>query len=147
MELWHVWLIVALAFFILEIFTTGVAVICFSFGAVGSCVAALCGANLTWQVIIFAIVTLLSFIFIRPMLIKLFYKKGKDDVKTNADALIGRRGIVSEAIDPATGAGRVKVDGDDWKAVSADDQPIELGARVKILKLDSVIVTVKKTDA
>ena len=141
------WLIVALAFFILEIFTTGVAVICFSFGAVGSCVAALCGANLTWQVIIFAIVTLLSFIFIRPMLIKLFYKKGKDDVKTNADALIGRRGIVSEAIDPSTGAGRVKVDGDDWKAVSADDQPIELGARVKILKLDSVIVTVKKTDA
>ena len=142
--MWQIWLIVALVFLILEIFTTGIAVICFSFGAIGSIVASLCGANLTWQVIVFALVTLLSFIFIRPLLIKLFYKKGKDDVKTNADALIGRKGIVSEAIDPATGAGRVKVDGDDWKAVSVDDQPIELGARVEILKLDSVIVTVKK---
>ena len=112
--MWHVWLIVALVFFILEIFTTGIAVICFSFGAVGSCIAALCGANLTWQVIVFAIVTLVSFIFIRPMLIKLFYKKGKNEVKTNMEALIGRKGIVSEAIDPVTGSGRVKVDGDDW---------------------------------
>ncbi|MBQ3383329.1 MAG: NfeD family protein [Bacteroidales bacterium] len=146
MAMWHVWLIVALVFLILEIFTTGIAVICFSFGAVGSCVAALFGANLTWQVIIFAIVTLLSFIFIRPMLIKLFYKKGKNEVKTNYEALSGRIGIVSEAINPATGEGRVKVDGDDWKAVSVDDQPIELGARVKILKLDSVIVTVKRAD-
>ena len=142
--MWHVWLIVALVFFILEIFTTGIAVICFSFGAIGSCIASLLGANLTWQVIVFAIVTLLSFIFIRPMLIKLFYKKGKNEVKTNMEALIGRKGIVSEAIDPVTGSGRVKVDGDDWKAVSVDDQPIELGARVEILKLDSVIVTVKK---
>ena len=142
--MWHVWLIVALVFFILEIFTTGIAVICFSFGAVGSCIAALCGANLTWRVIVFAIVTLVSFIFIRPMLIKLFYKKGKNEVKTNMEALIGRKGIVSEAIDPVTGSGRVKVDGDDWKAVSVNDQPIELGARVEILKLDSVIVTVKK---
>ena len=79
MAMWHVWLIVALVFFILEIFTTGIAVICFSFGAIGSCIAALLGANLTWQVIVFAIVTLLSFIFIRPMLIKLFYKKGVTD--------------------------------------------------------------------
>ena len=147
MEMWHIWLIVALVFLILEIFTTGIAVICFSFGAIGSCIAALCGGNINWQVIIFAIVTLLSFIFIRPMLIKLFYKKGKNEIKTNADALIGRKGIVSEAINPATGEGRVKVDGDDWKAVSADEQPIEMGARVEILKLDSVIVTVKRLDA
>ena len=144
MEMWQIWLIVALVFFILEIFTTGIAVICFSFGAVGSCIASLLGANFTWQVVIFAVVTLLSFVFLRPLLIKLFYKKGKDEVKTNADALIGRKGIVTEAIDPVTGTGRVKVDGDDWKAVSSDEVPIELGARVEILKLDSVIVTVKK---
>lgn len=144
MAMWQIWLIVALAFFILELFTTGIAVICFSFGAIAACIAAPLGANFYWQVIVFALVTLLSFIFIRPLLIKLFYKKGKEEVKTNADALIGRKGIVSEAIDPATGAGRVKVDGDDWKAVSENDQPIELGARVEILKLDSVIVTVRK---
>lgn len=80
------------------------------------------------------------------MLIKLFYKKGRAEAKTNVDALIGRKGIVSESINPQTGEGRVKVDGDDWKAVSADEQPIAQGERVEILKLDSVIVTVKKLE-
>ncbi len=146
MELWQIWLIIALLFFILEIFTSGIAVICFSFGALAACVGALFNLNLTWQVIIFALVTLLSFVCIRPLLMKLFYKKGKDEVKTNVDALIGRKGIVSESINPVTGQGRVKVDGDDWKAVSYNDEPIELGARVEIVKLESVIVTVKKID-
>lgn len=108
-------------------------------------IVSLCGGNLTWQVVFFALVTLLAFVFLRPLLLKFFYKK-KDEVKTNVDALIGRRGFVSEPIDPATGGGRVKVDGDDWKAVSVDNSPIEKGAQVEILKLDSVIVTVKRVN-
>ena len=62
---------------------------------------------------------------------------------TNADALIGRQAIVSEDIKPVVG-GRVKVDGDDWKAVTADGKSIEAGKVVKILKLDSVILTVEE---
>ena len=145
MEVWHIWLIAALVFFVIEIFTTGIAVICFSSGALASMIVSLCGGNLTWQVVFFALVTLLAFVFLRPLLLKFFYKK-KDEVKTNVDALIGRRGFVSEPIDPATGGGRVKVDGDDWKAVSVDNSPIEKGAQVEILKLDSVIVTVKRVN-
>ena len=146
MEVWHIWLIAALVFFVIEIFTTGIAVICFSFGALASMIVSLCGGNVTWQVILFAVVTLLAFVFLRPLLLKFFYKKGKEEVKTNVDALIGRKGFVSEPIDPATGGGRVKVDGDDWKAVSVDNSPIEKGAQVEILKLDSVIVTVKRAN-
>ncbi|MBR3302683.1 MAG: NfeD family protein [Bacteroidales bacterium] len=144
MELWQIWLIVALLFFVIEILTTGVAVICFSFGALASMIVALCGGNLTFQVIIFAFVSLLSLIFLRPMLVKLFYKKGKKEIKTNVDALIGRIGVVSETIDFAKNQGRVAVDGDDWKAVSQDDSVIEKGEKVEIVKIESIIVTVKR---
>ncbi len=144
MSAWHIWLIVALIFIVLEIFTNGIAVICFSFGALAGSIVAALGGNITWQVIFFALVTILSFIFIRPLLVKLFYKNGKHEVKTNADALIGRIGIVSEEINNGQNTGRVAVDGDDWKAVSENDEVIDKGTKVKITKLDSIIVTVKK---
>ena len=120
MDAWSIWLIVAFAFFLLEIFTNGIAVICFSFGALAAALVAGLGGNITWQVIVFAVVSLLSLIFIRPILVKLFYKGGKDEVKTNADAIIGRVGIVTEEINNDKNTGRVKVDGDYWKAVSSN---------------------------
>ena len=61
---------------------------------------------------------------------------------SNADALIGRIGIVIEAI-PAGGSGYVKVDGDEWKAVSQVPQEIKKGNKVEIIGRDSIIVTVK----
>ena len=59
----------------------------------------------------------------------------------NADAIIGRTGSVSQAI-AANGYGRVALDGDDWKAQSADGQPIAAGTRVRIVGRESIIVTV-----
>jgi len=73
---------------------------------------------------------------------KLFFKKD-DGCKTNADALIGREGRVSEDINPVSGKGRVAIDGDDWKAVSADGAPIAKGTIVEVVGRDSVIITVK----
>ena len=90
-----------------------------------------------------SVVSMLAFIFLRPVVIRFFDKKSKD-VKTNADALVGRKGVVSECIDAENHTGRVAIDGDDWKAVSEDGSVIEKGAYVEIVKLDSIIVTVKK---
>ncbi len=41
-------------------------------------------------------------------------------METNVDALIGKTGIVTENGSCNEHRGRVKVGGDDWKAVSAD---------------------------
>jgi len=74
---------------------------------------------------------------------KFFYKKGQE-VKTNADALVGRRAIVTERIEGELHPGRVKIDGDDWKAVCESAEPIEVGAAVEVTAINSVILTVKK---
>ena len=142
MEVYQIWLIAASVLVILEVATAGFGVICFAIGAGFAALVAGLGANPTWQIVIFAVVSLLTFIFLRPVVMRFLDKKSKD-VKTNADALVGRKGIVSERIDAAQHTGRVAIDGDDWKAVSENGEIIDEGSSVEIIKLDSIIVTVK----
>ena len=146
MQVYQIWLIIAIVLVIFEICSATFGAICFAIGAGFSALAAGLGANLTWQIIIFAVISMLTFIFLRPFMMKFLDRKSKD-VKTNADALVGRKAVVSERIDAAQHAGRVAVDGDDWKAVSADGSVIEKGAEVEIVKLDSIILTVRKVES
>ena len=143
MEAYQIWLIAAIALVIFEICSATFGAICFAIGAGFSALAAGLGAGLTWQIVIFAIVSLLTFVFLRPFMLKFMDRKSKD-VKTNAEAIIGRKGIVSERIDAEQHTGRVAIDGDDWKAVSEDGSIIEKGVSVEIVKMDSIIVTVKQ---
>ena len=143
MEVWHIWVIVALIFVIVEIFTSGFAVMCISFGCLFGAATSALDWDVKWQLLAFAVGTVLAFATVRPLVYKFFYKKSHE-VKTNADALVGRRAIVTERIEGELHPGRVKVDGDDWKAVSLDAEPIEVGDAVEITAINSVIVTVKK---
>lgn len=143
MEYYQIWLIAAIVLVIIELLTAGFGVICFAIGALFSALVAFLDANLVWQLVVFAVASVLSFVFLRPVLLRLLDKKSKD-VKTNADALIGKTAIVSETVDPDKNLGRVAVDGDDWKAVSADGSVINKGEKVQIVSRDSIILTVKK---
>ncbi len=143
MEIYQYWLIAAFILVIIEICTAGFGSICFAFGAGFSALTAYLGGGYVWQLIVFAAVSLLTFIFLRPVIIRLLERNSKD-VKTNVDALIGRKAVVSETIDHAAHTGRVAVDGDDWKAVAEDDTVIEKGEEVTIVGRESLIVTVRK---
>ncbi len=140
MEIWHIWAIVAILFVIGEIFTSGFAFICFAVGCVGGAIAAAASATLEWQLGIFAIATFLAFLAVRPLLKKL---SAKDEIATNADALIGRIAKVTECIE-VNGKGRVAVDGDLWQAVSNEPTDIEKGELVEIVARESIILTVKR---
>lgn len=143
MEIYQYWLIAAIVLVIVEMVTAGFGSICFAIGAGFAALAAGLGAGFTWQIVVFAAVSLLTFVFLRPAVIRFLESKSKD-VKTNADALIGRKAVVSERIDATQHTGRIAVDGDDWKAVTADGTTIEKGEEVVITNRESIIVTVKK---
>lgn len=145
MEVWHIWIIVALVFFIIEMFTTGFAIACLSFGGVAAAIAAYFGADIKMQFLWFAILTFIAFIAVRPVIMKLFFKKPEEELKTGVDALIGKEARVSERIDPDKGTGRAVVGGDDWKAVPEDGKSVyEKGEKLVVTKVESVIITVKK---
>lgn len=144
MEIWHMWVIAALILVVVEIFTTGFAVICLAIGALAAAVDAACGGGAEGQLIWFAAATLLAFVFVRPLLVKAFRKSGGRERLSGVDALKGREAIVSEHISASDNTGRVAVDGDDWKAVSADGADIGKGEKVTIESVDSVVLTVRR---
>lgn len=138
-HLWQLWLIVSFICLILELTNGDFFIFCFAVGGIGGLAASLFTDTLWIQVVVFAIVSLLSIFFVRPVILKYFHKPGR---KSNADALIGRTGKVEEAI-PGNGFGYVRIDGDSWKAKTSDGTPISVGTYVKVIKMESIIVTVE----
>ena len=143
MEIWIYWVIGALVLFIIEMFTAGFAVVCLSFGCLGSAIAASCNTSLEWQLSIFAIVSFIALIAVRPLLKRLFYKDG-EKVATNASAMIGKHGVVCADINGDDEQGRVMIEGVDWRAITTDNEHISKGTRVVVVELNSVVLTVKK---
>ena len=141
-HMWQAWLLLSLLCLILELTNGDLYVLCFAIGSVFASVASFFTDSIITQIIVFAVCTLLSLVFVRPVALRWLHK-GEDNRLSNADALIGRIGRVSEAIE-AGGFGRVAIDGDDWKAQAANGQAIDKGDKVRVTALDSIIITVEK---
>lgn len=140
MEPWHLWVIAALLLFIVEIFTTGFAVICIAAGALGGAAAAAFNAPFWGQILAFAILTLISLVTVRPLMLKYFSKGSKP---SNMDSLIGRKAVLTEPAGRDT-PGRIRLDGDEWQVVSADADTIPAGSWVEVVSRESNILTVKQ---
>ena len=141
-NLWQLWAFVMVVCLILELTSGDFFIMCFAIGALLTAVAAALGLGFYGQLVVFAVVSVLSIFFIRPRLVKALHGKRRERL-SNADALQGRIGRVSEAIEQG-GYGRVAIDGDDWKAVSADGSYIPLGQNVRVVGRESIIITVEK---
>ena len=122
-NMWQVWAVIAIACLILELSSGDFFIICFSIGAV------------------FAIFSLLSVIFVRPVALRYLHKNDPNK-PSNADALLGRTGKVTEVV-KAGANGYVKIDGDQWKAVSNSDTDIPVGTTVRVIGRESTIITVE----
>ena len=141
MEPKYWWTIIGIAGFIIEIFTPGFFAASLGIGAFFGAITSLFTDSLEYQMYAMAGGSLLSFVLIRPLWKK--YLLSTKDVKTNADALIGKIGIVSEEISTKEHSGRVAIDGDDWQAISEDGTVIEAGSQVEVIKRESIVLTVK----
>ena len=140
-NVWLIWILVSVLLLILELFSGDLFILCFSIGALASSFTAALGLGIIPQLISMALCSLLSIYFIRPVALRYLHRNDEDRV-SNADAIIGRTGRVSATIE-AGGYGRVAIDGDDWKAQSADGAAINKDVRVRVVKMESIILTVE----
>lgn len=144
MENWQIWLIAGIVLFIIEIFTPGFVLACFGLACLVACLVALSGFGIKLQLLFFSISSLFIFWQVRPFFVK-YLDTSKDKIKTNVDALVGKKGIVSERIDPNTNRGRVIVNGEDWRGVSTDESVIEAGAKITVVKVEGTKLFVRPT--
>lgn len=141
-NLWQLWVFVTVVCLILELTSGDLFILCFSIGALVTAVLSAFGLGFYGQLAVFVVASVLSLLFVRPSLVKRLHGRKKERL-SNADALIGRIGRVSEAIEQG-GYGRVAIDGDDWKAVSSDGTYVPMGQNVRVVGRESIIITVEK---
>lgn len=136
-----IWLLIAVVFGIIEAFTVGIATIWFAAGAVAAAVAAMLGAPVYIQVVLFFVVSIVLLYFTRP-LVKKKLKVGSE--KTNTDALIGKEATVTSDI-PELGTGQVRINGLEWTAVSSEPHTcISAGSTVIINGIEGVKLIVSR---
>ena len=136
-----VWTIVLVAAIIIEASTFALVAIWFAAGALGALIAAGLGAPLFVQLIIFTVLAAIMLIFTRPLLKKLFPNKF---IPTNSELEVGKNAVVIEAIDNATGKGRVKLSGVNWAAISENGEDIPEDEIVVVKEIRSAKVVVAR---
>lgn len=138
---WLLWTLVCVVALILEVSSGTFYLMCFAIGAVGAVMVSLMGTPLWLQVLVFSAISAVSVFCVRPLLVKCLHPVQKERL-SNASALVGRQGVVIEPIS-AERPGYVRVDGDEWRAVTADGTMIERGVNVRITAMNSIVVTVE----
>lgn len=140
--IWLVWLGIGLGCLLLELASGDLYLLNFAIGAVFALGSAVIGAPLWLDITLWIAVSLLCLAFVRPPLLKKLHGD-LPDKKSNADALIGRTGTVTENI-VAGGYGYVRIDGDEWRSVAKEGNTFAKGETVTVVGRDSIILTVDK---
>lgn len=131
-----IWFLVGVAFLIAEMLIPGFILIFFTAGSwiVGLAIL-LFEIDLTTQVIVFTVSSLILLFTLRKYSIKTFKGDTPEKVDdTYAESKIGKTAIVTKAITPSI-PGEIKVMGSFWRAVA--DSEIDEGQSVVIEKQDS----------
>lgn len=129
------WLIVMVLFLAVEAVTVGLVCIWFAAGSLIALFAAMLGAQLWLQIVVFLIVSAATLYFTRPLVKRYVNSKVEP---TNADMVIGKECRVTETVDNIAGTGAVYVDGKTWTARSENDEIISEGTLVTAKSIDGV---------
>ncbi len=140
MELWMLFVIISIVSILIEIFAPSLFCINFAFAGIITAIVAIFWGNLYSLLLIFLVLSLLSILFIKPLLTKLLKKD------THADFDSQYLGKIVKSIEPITSTkGAVTIYDERWEArVKNENEEIPAGCDVRIIGNDSLILFVEK---
>jgi membrane protein implicated in regulation of membrane protease activity len=137
---WILWLVLFLGLAAVETLTLDLLFLMLSVGALAALVATFVGAGLVLQVVVFAVVSLLMILLVRPVAVR-HLRKGPRDQLNNIDRLVGASAV---ALEPVTAhSGTVKIGGDTWTARSSDGAALPVGTRLSVARIDGATAVVE----
>jgi membrane protein implicated in regulation of membrane protease activity len=139
MHLWELLGIVGIAFLILEMFTPSMFFLNFSLAAFITAAVSVFTKNAFALVIVFFVLSFVSFAILRPILIKKLSKSKETGLKSK---YIGQLAKVENDITDNSGV--ITIYGERWEARSDDGTFVPKGSEVKIIRNESIIMYVKK---
>ena len=136
------WLIAMVVLLVIEAVVPGLISIWFALGALAALISALFHAPIWLQIVWFVAVSVIALILTRPLVRK--YVNGRI-TPTNADMVIGKDAVVTEAIDNLHSRGSVLLDGKTWTArMDRETEKAEKGETVRVLRIEGVKLIVEK---
>ena len=139
MEIWLIWIIAGVIFFIIELFTPMLFFLNLAFACLLAAIGAYFDIAFVWQMFIFVGMAVLLLIFLRPILMK---NISTSDTQTGIESkYIGQN---AKTIMPTNNLeGRIAIYGEEWIARSENGE-IPADCDVKIIKNDGTIFYVEK---
>ena len=144
MDFGWLWIAVIILSVVLEAMTDQLISIWFVPGAVIGTILDFLNVGEVYQVLVFLLLSIVGILFIRKYLTRFVPDKTS---KTNIDAIVGEKCVVTEKIDNFAGCGQAKVKGQIWSARGlAEDDVFEVGEVLRIVAIEGVKIICKKND-
>lgn len=139
-EIWMIFVIISIIAVLIEIFAPSLFCINFAFAGIITAIISIYWGNLPTLILIFLVISLLSILFIKPLLVKLLKKSSNADFKSQ---YIGK--VVKSIETITTNQGAVTIYDERWEArIKEGCEEIPAGYDVKIIDNDSLILYVEK---
>lgn len=143
-DIWRwVWTAFAVGFGIGEIFTAAFFLLPFAIGAAAAAVLAWIGVGLIAQWFVFFGVSLIAFAYLRRFIVA---QDAMEQPRVGANRWIGMEGMVLQDIDNDEAVGMVRVESEEWRAISEDGTVIGAGTRIRVIDVRGARLVVTPTD-
>ncbi len=133
-----VWIGIFILAAVIEAMTMDLSSVWFSAGAIFALIVTLFNGSIVIQMIVFIVASVVLLLAVRPA-----FKESlkRNEIKTNADSLVGKTAVCTEAISPED-RGEVKIEGKIWTAIS--NEAVSVGEKVTVLAIKGVKLVVRK---
>jgi membrane protein implicated in regulation of membrane protease activity len=139
MEDWVYWMIAAGVLAVGEMVSLSFFLGPIAVAAAIAAVAALIGAGVALQLVVFITASAASLVVLRPVARRHLRTPGQ--LRTGTAALVGERAVVLERVD--RDGGQIKLAGEVWTARAYDeDEVLEEGARVQVMQIQGATALV-----
>lgn len=142
-EIWRwLWTGFALVMGIGEIFTAGFFLLPFAIGAAASAILAWMGVAVLIQWVVFFVVSLVSLVYLRRFIDR---QDEGEQPRIGANRWVGSTGVVVVDIDPVEGTGSVRIQQEEWRAASANNDHIPADTVVSVTAVEGTRMVVAPT--
>jgi len=140
MNMIYFWLCVSACTFFIEVGHPGLFLsLALSIGSLGAAAAAHAGLELAVQLLVCIASSVCSFWLLRTYVVQ-----KTANHKTNIQALVGAHGLVTQRITSSM-PGRVRINGEEWRAKSLHEVSLESGSRVYVVRIERATLIVSSS--
>jgi membrane protein implicated in regulation of membrane protease activity len=140
------WVIVAIAFAVVEVMTVAFFAVFITIGALGAALVSLLGFNLLVQAIVLGVLGVAGILIARPYLVERLHI-GRPALRSGADSMVGQQAILLEPILGVGQPGHLKIAGELWPALTDDGSPMPANTMVVVTALRSTTLIVRPTSS